>query len=160
MNWNNKRQKLKLKLPYWSCLPTKLKELPTKFIELSEEIKELKQHVKDMEIKLPGDLKEIPAKMETFTSTISSLTSKVAKLKNIQWELLAEFTTMVENASGATTKNVPSAGQPTASPAKGEKNTNDAETNLQNELVDLWALMWWNNTTTRSYSLINIRTRC
>ncbi|GJU35739.1 hypothetical protein Tco_1184093 [Tanacetum coccineum] len=155
-----------------SCLPTELKELPSKFTELSEEIKELKQHVKEMEIELPGDLKEILTKLETFTSTISSLTSQVAELKNIQWELLAEFqalpvlvssvqkqlktldslpsllnkvtetlnrfATMVENASGATTKDIPSVGQATASPAEGEKNTTkDAETNLQNELVDL-----------------------
>ncbi|GKA29532.1 hypothetical protein Tco_0715777 [Tanacetum coccineum] len=127
-----------------TCLPTKLKELPLKFTELFGEIKELKQHVKDMKIELPGDLKEIPTKLETFTSTISSLTSQVAELKNIQWELPAElqalpvlFATMVENASGATTKDVPSAGQATASPAEGEKNTKDAETNLQNEPVDL-----------------------
>ncbi|GKB45541.1 hypothetical protein Tco_0896294 [Tanacetum coccineum] len=74
-----------------SCLPTELKELPSKVTELSEEIKELKQHVKDMELELPGDLQEIPSKLETFTSTISSLSSQVAELKNIQWELPAEF---------------------------------------------------------------------
>ncbi|GKC06938.1 hypothetical protein Tco_0998548 [Tanacetum coccineum] len=74
-----------------SCLPTELKELPSKITGLSGEIKELKQHIKDMKIKLPGDLKEIPSKLETFTSTISSLSSQVAELKNIQWELLAEF---------------------------------------------------------------------
>nr|GEX88103.1 hypothetical protein [Tanacetum cinerariifolium] len=119
-----------------SCLPTELKELPSKFTKLSGEIKKLKKHVKDMEIELPEELKKIPTKLETFTSTISSLTSRVAELKNIQWELPA-FATMVENASGATTKDVPSAGQATASPAEGEKNTKDAETNLQNELVDL-----------------------
>ncbi|GKB40579.1 reverse transcriptase domain-containing protein [Tanacetum coccineum] len=48
---------------------------------------------------------------------------------------------MVKNASGAITNDVPSAGQATASPAKGEKNTNpattDAEPNLHDELVDL-----------------------
>nr|GEV01876.1 retrovirus-related Pol polyprotein from transposon TNT 1-94 [Tanacetum cinerariifolium] len=44
---------------------------------------------------------------------------------------------MVENASRAMTNDVPSASQATASPARGEKNTKDAETNLQNELVDL-----------------------
>ncbi|GKA81401.1 hypothetical protein Tco_0788093 [Tanacetum coccineum] len=123
---------------FTSCLPTDLKELPSKFTELSREIKELNQHVKDMEIELPGNLKEIPTKLETFTSTISSLTSQVAELKNIQWELLVElqalpvlFATVLENASEATTKNVPSAGQATASPAEGEKNTKDAETNLK-----------------------------
>ncbi|GJX03200.1 hypothetical protein Tco_0189116 [Tanacetum coccineum] len=124
---------------------------------------------KDIEIELPRDLEEIPTKLETFT--ISSLTSQVAKLKNIQWDLLAEFqdiptlvssvqtklktldslpsllskvtqtldrfTTVVDNASRATTKDVPSAGQATASPAEGDKNTKDAKTNLKDELVDL-----------------------
>ncbi|GKG09395.1 hypothetical protein Tco_0338141, partial [Tanacetum coccineum] len=66
-------------------------QLPSKFTELSKEIKELKKHVQDIEIKLHGDLKEIPTKLETFTSTISSLSSQVAELKNIQWELPAEF---------------------------------------------------------------------
>ncbi|GJY25304.1 hypothetical protein Tco_0400030 [Tanacetum coccineum] len=101
----------------------------------------LKQHVRDMEIKLPEDLKEIPTKQETFTSTISSLTSQVTELKNIQWELPTKFATMMENASGANTKDVPSAGQATASPAEEEKNTNpaitDVEPNLHDELVDL-----------------------
>ncbi|GKD67034.1 hypothetical protein Tco_1309142 [Tanacetum coccineum] len=124
-----------------------------------------------MEIELPEDLKEIPTKLETFTSTIFSLSSQVAELKNIKWELPAEFlnlpsqvssvqeklkildsfpsllhkvtdtlnrfATMVENASGATSMNVPSAGKATASPAEGEKNTKDADTNLKDELVDL-----------------------
>ncbi|GJV27877.1 hypothetical protein Tco_1384325, partial [Tanacetum coccineum] len=129
-----------------SCLPTELKVLPSKFTKLSGEIKELKQHVKDMEIKLPGDLKEILTKLETFTSTISSLTSQkqlktldsLPSLLNKVTETLNRFATVVENASGATTKDVSSACQATASPAEGEKNTTkDAETNLQNELVDL-----------------------
>ncbi|GKC81398.1 hypothetical protein Tco_1137115 [Tanacetum coccineum] len=47
------------------------------------------------------------------------------------------FATVVENVSGAITKDVSSAGQATASPTEGEKNTKDAETNWQNELVDL-----------------------
>nr|GEU78528.1 hypothetical protein [Tanacetum cinerariifolium] len=74
-----------------SCLPTELKGLPSKFTELSREIKELKKHVTDMEIELHGDLKEIPIKLKYFTSTIFSLTFQVADLKNIQWELPAEF---------------------------------------------------------------------
>nr|GEV73861.1 retrovirus-related Pol polyprotein from transposon TNT 1-94 [Tanacetum cinerariifolium] len=52
-----------------------------------------------------------------------------------------QFTIVVENASGATTKDVPSVGQATTSPAKGEKITNpaikDAEPNMHDELVDL-----------------------
>ncbi|GJZ05109.1 hypothetical protein Tco_0538384 [Tanacetum coccineum] len=74
-----------------SCLPTELKELPSKITELSGEIKKLKQHIKDLEIELLGDLKDISSKLETFTSTLSSLPSQVAELKNIQWELPAEF---------------------------------------------------------------------
>ncbi|GJX04076.1 hypothetical protein Tco_0189992 [Tanacetum coccineum] len=100
------------------------------------------KHVRDMEIELPGDLKEIPTKLETFTSIISSLTSQ-GKLKTLDsFPSLLNKVTVVETASGAASKNVPSAGQATASPTKGEKNTNpairDAEpTNLYNELVDL-----------------------
>ncbi|GKB65561.1 hypothetical protein Tco_0921747 [Tanacetum coccineum] len=113
-----------------SCLPTELKELPSKITGLSGEIKEIKKHLRGIEIELPRDLKEIPTKLETFTSTISSLSSHVAEMKNIQWELPTEFATMVENASGATSMNVPSTGKSTASPAEGEKNTKDVETNL------------------------------
>nr|GEX98411.1 retrovirus-related Pol polyprotein from transposon TNT 1-94 [Tanacetum cinerariifolium] len=69
------RSKLLASHDFFSCLPTKLKELTSKIIGLSGEIKELKKHVKDMEIELPGVLKEIPKKLETFTSTISSLSS-------------------------------------------------------------------------------------
>nr|GEW27658.1 hypothetical protein [Tanacetum cinerariifolium] len=52
---------------------------------------------------------------------------------------MERFATMVENVSWATTKDVPSAGQTTASPVEGEKNTNpmDAKPNLHDELVDL-----------------------
>ncbi|GJV01228.1 hypothetical protein Tco_1334797 [Tanacetum coccineum] len=59
----------------------------------------LKKHVRDMEIELPEDLKEIPTKVETFTSTISSLLSQVAELKNIKWELPAEFLTLPSQVS-------------------------------------------------------------
>ncbi|GKF29612.1 hypothetical protein Tco_0095954, partial [Tanacetum coccineum] len=128
-----------------SCLLTKLKELPSKIVELSGEIKELKQHVRDMEIELPGDLVEIPTKLETFTSTIYSLLSQ-KKLQTLDLLLsllhkvtdtLNRFSTMVDNASGATSINVPLAGQATASPAEGEKNTKDAGTNLKDELIGL-----------------------
>ncbi|GJW88670.1 hypothetical protein Tco_0164010 [Tanacetum coccineum] len=45
--------------------------------------------------------------------------------------LVIQFATVVENVSGAITKDVSSAGQATASPTEGEKNTKDAETNWQ-----------------------------
>nr|GEW00098.1 DNA helicase [Tanacetum cinerariifolium] len=128
-----------------SCLPTDLKELPSKFTELSREIKELKQHVKGMEIELPGELKDIPTKLETFTSTISSLTSQtmlktldsLSSLLNKVTQTLDRFAIMVDNASRAMTKDVPSVAQVTASPAEGEKNTNHAETNLKDKLIDI-----------------------
>ncbi|GJT55476.1 hypothetical protein Tco_0990530 [Tanacetum coccineum] len=63
--------------------------------------------------------------------SLSSLLNKVT-------ETLTSFATVVKNASRAKIKDVPSTGQATTSPAEGEKNTTkDAETNLQNELVDL-----------------------
>ncbi|GJZ93201.1 hypothetical protein Tco_0665266 [Tanacetum coccineum] len=52
-------------------------------------------------------------------------------------DTLNRFATMVENALVAASMNVPSAGKATASPAEGEKNTKDADTNLKDELVDL-----------------------
>ncbi|GJU96764.1 hypothetical protein Tco_1321520 [Tanacetum coccineum] len=125
-----------------SCLPTELKELPSKITELSGEIKELKQHVRDMEIELPEDLVEIPTELETFTSTISiqeklqTLDSLPSLLYNVT-DTLNRFSIVVDNASGATSMHVPSAGQTTTSPAKGEENTKDAGTNLKDKLIDL-----------------------
>ncbi|GJW12809.1 hypothetical protein Tco_1578636 [Tanacetum coccineum] len=125
---------------FFSFLPTELKEIPSKIIGLFGDIKVLKKHVRDMKIELLGDLNEIPTKLETFTSTISiqeklkildSLPSLLHKVTNT----LNRFATMVENASGATTMNVSSAGKATASPVEGEKNTKDADTNLKDELI-------------------------
>ncbi|GJU38122.1 hypothetical protein Tco_1186476 [Tanacetum coccineum] len=104
-----------------------------KLAQIQELMAQLKKHAQDREIELHGDIKEILTKLETFTSTISSLSSQVDELKNIQWELPAKFAIIVENASGAARNNVPSAGQASALPTEGEKNTTkDAETNLQN----------------------------
>ncbi|GKG20463.1 hypothetical protein Tco_0380264 [Tanacetum coccineum] len=47
------------------------------------------------------------------------------------------FSIMVDNASGDTRTNVPSARQATASPTEGEKNTKDACSNLKDELIYL-----------------------
>nr|GEX90436.1 retrovirus-related Pol polyprotein from transposon TNT 1-94 [Tanacetum cinerariifolium] len=48
-------------------------------------------------------------------------------------ELMAQVYHRGGNASRTTTKDVSSAGQATASPAEGEKNTKDADTNLKDE---------------------------
>ncbi|GJR10172.1 hypothetical protein Tco_0792824 [Tanacetum coccineum] len=75
----------------------------------------------------------VQKKLKTLDS-LPSLLNKVTKTLN-------RFATLVENASGATTKDVPLAGQATTSPAEGEKNINptikDVEPNLHDELVDL-----------------------
>ncbi|GJS21481.1 retrovirus-related pol polyprotein from transposon TNT 1-94 [Tanacetum coccineum] len=90
-------------------------ELPTEFLDL------------------PSQISSVQKKLKTLDS-IPSLLNKVSKTLN-------RFVTVVENALGATTKDVPSAGQTNASPAEGEKNINpatkDAEPNLHDELVDL-----------------------
>ncbi|GJX26341.1 hypothetical protein Tco_0232637 [Tanacetum coccineum] len=116
------------------CLPNALKELPSKFTELSREIKELNKHVQDMEIKLPGDLKKIPKNNRDFTFHISVFHPSSEKAQDFGFPSKSI-------KQGATTKDVPSVGQVTASLAEGEKNTNlatmNAEPNLQYELVDL-----------------------
>ncbi|GJW63081.1 hypothetical protein Tco_0114965 [Tanacetum coccineum] len=77
-----------------------------------------------------NQLTNLLTKLKTLDS-LPSLLNKVTKT-------LTRFATVLENASRATTKDVPSAGHTTASTTEGEKNTTkDAETNLQNELVDL-----------------------
>ncbi|GKD18994.1 hypothetical protein Tco_1208152 [Tanacetum coccineum] len=121
-----------------SCLLTELNKLPSKIIELSKDVKELKKHVRDMEIELPGDLKEIPKKLETFTSNISSLTSQtldaLPSLLHKVTDTLNKFATIVENASSKAIDNgVPSAGHANASPVEGEKNTNQATKDADNE---------------------------
>nr|GEU79786.1 hypothetical protein [Tanacetum cinerariifolium] len=102
-----------------SYFPTELKELPSKIIRLYGEINELKQHIKDMELEKWLPLPSLPGLLKIVTNTLN------------------RFTTLVENALGATTVDVPSIGKATASPAEGEKNTKDADTNIKNELVDL-----------------------
>ncbi|GKB11615.1 hypothetical protein Tco_0845538 [Tanacetum coccineum] len=136
---NPELSKLLASYNFASCLPTKMKEFPLKFTELSGEIKELKQHVAELE----SIQWELPSKFLDFPSHVSSVQEKLKALYSLPSLLnkvtktLNKFATVVKTTSGATTADVPSAGQATASPAEGEKNTKDAETNLNNELVDL-----------------------
>ncbi|GJY41086.1 hypothetical protein Tco_0428356 [Tanacetum coccineum] len=126
-----------------SCLPKALKELPSKLTELSGEIKELKKHVaelKNIQWKLPAEFQALPSQVSSVQEKLKNLDSLPSLLNKVT-DTLNMFASVVENASGATTKDVPSASQVTASPAKGEKNTNptttDTEPNLHDELVDL-----------------------
>ncbi|GKA92773.1 hypothetical protein Tco_0814698 [Tanacetum coccineum] len=109
----------------------------------SEEEEANKGDTHDTSHDVPEDTSLLPP-LSPKPAQIQELMGQVAELKNIQWELLAEFqaipalvfTTVVENAS-TTTKDVSSAGQATDSPTEGEKNTKDADINLKDKLVDL-----------------------
>ncbi|GJR19071.1 hypothetical protein Tco_0967598 [Tanacetum coccineum] len=80
-------------------------------------------------LNLPSQVSSVQEKLKTLDS-LPSLLHKVT-------DTLNRFPTMMENASDATSMNVPSAGKTTASPAEGEKNTKDAEANMQKQLIDL-----------------------
>ncbi|GKE57299.1 hypothetical protein Tco_1496484 [Tanacetum coccineum] len=130
-----------------SCLPTELKELPSKITKLSRDVQELKKHVRNMEIELPGDLNEIPTKLETFTSTISiqeklKTLDALPSISNKVTNTLNRFANVVENASRATGKSVPSTGKAGASPAEGKKNTYSPikEENLKRDLFNLMGI--------------------
>ncbi|GKF63388.1 hypothetical protein Tco_0186836 [Tanacetum coccineum] len=68
------------------------------------------------------------SRVSSFTKSLDSIPSLLNKVT----DTLNRFATMVENASGAAHNNVPSAGQASASPTEGEKNTTkDAKKNLR-----------------------------
>nr|GFA55134.1 hypothetical protein [Tanacetum cinerariifolium] len=77
---------------------------------------------------------DLPSHVSSVQEMLKALDSLPSLLNKVT-ETLHRFASVVEIASGATTADVPSAGQATASPAEGEKNTKDAETNLKYELV-------------------------
>ncbi|GKB93546.1 hypothetical protein Tco_0979683, partial [Tanacetum coccineum] len=121
-------------------LPGDLKEIPTKLEYFTSTIPSLTSQVaklKNIQMELPTELQALPVLVSSVQKQLKTLDSLPSLLNKVT-KTLNRFATVVENTSGATTKDVPSAGQATASPAEGEKNTTkDAETNLQNELVDL-----------------------
>nr|GEU93892.1 hypothetical protein [Tanacetum cinerariifolium] len=82
------------------------------------------------------ELQELPVLVSLVQKQLKTLDSLLSLLNRVS-EIFNRFATMVENASKATTQDVPSAGQATASPAEWEKNTKNAETNIKIELVDL-----------------------
>ncbi|GKD73830.1 hypothetical protein Tco_1332112 [Tanacetum coccineum] len=117
-----------------------LKEIPTKLETFTSTISSLTSQVvelKNIQWELPTEFQASPALVSSVQKKLKTLDSLPSLLNKVT-ETLTRFATVVENASGAKTKDVPSAGQATTSPAEGEKNTTmDAETNLQNELIDL-----------------------
>ncbi|GJY44525.1 hypothetical protein Tco_0432738 [Tanacetum coccineum] len=85
---------------------------------------------------LPAEFLDLPTQISSVQEKLKTLDSLPSLLNKVT-DTLNMFSTMVENASGATTKDVPSVGQAFALPIEGEKNTKDDDTNLKNELVDL-----------------------
>ncbi|GJZ81063.1 hypothetical protein Tco_0646057 [Tanacetum coccineum] len=97
-------------------IPTELKEPPTKITVLSGEVNELKKHIKEFEIKLSETLEALTGLLNKVTDTLKRFSS-------------------ILNAHN---KGVPSAGKSTASPTKGEKNTNLVTKDVKlSNLVDL-----------------------
>nr|GEY70894.1 hypothetical protein [Tanacetum cinerariifolium] len=92
--------------------------------------------LKNIQWELLVELQALPVLVSSVQKQLKTLDSLLSLLNKVT-ETLKRFATMVENSSQATTKDVPSASQVTASPAEGEKNTKDVETNLKDELVDL-----------------------
>nr|GFB25388.1 hypothetical protein [Tanacetum cinerariifolium] len=78
---------------------------------------------------LPAEFLNLPSQVSLVQKKLKILDSLPSILHKVT-DTLNRFATMVENASRATSINVPSAGKATASPADGEKNTKDADTNL------------------------------
>nr|GEV71534.1 hypothetical protein [Tanacetum cinerariifolium] len=120
-----KQSKLLALHDFASCLPTELKELPLKITRLSRKIKEL--NMQDMEIELPGDSYKTRDIHFHYLYQVSSVQEKLKILDSLPsilhkvTDTLNRFATMMENESGATSMNVPSAGKATASPAEGRR---------------------------------------
>ncbi|GJS22958.1 hypothetical protein Tco_0451590 [Tanacetum coccineum] len=114
-------------------LPGDLKEILTKLETFTSTISSLSSQVAE----LHNIQWELPANFLNFPSQVSSVQEKLKTLDSLpsllhkDTDTLNRFSTMVENAFEATSLNVPLVGKATALPTKREKNTKDAETNLQ-----------------------------
>ncbi|GJU31288.1 hypothetical protein Tco_1174877 [Tanacetum coccineum] len=120
-------------------LPGDLQEIPTKLETFTSTISSISSQVaelKSIHWKLPAEFLNLPSQVSSVQEKLKILDSLPSLLHKVT-DNLNRFATIVENASGATSINVPSTGKVTASPAKGEKNTKDVDTNLKDELVDL-----------------------
>ncbi|GJR56662.1 hypothetical protein Tco_1407183 [Tanacetum coccineum] len=118
-------------------LPGDLKEIPTKLETFTSTISSLSSQVAELmniQRELPTEFLNLPSQVSSVQEKLQTLDSLLSLLHKVT-NTLNRFATMVANASGATSMNVPSAGKATASPAEGEKNIKDA--NTKDELVDL-----------------------
>ncbi|GJR66767.1 hypothetical protein Tco_0012832 [Tanacetum coccineum] len=113
-------------------IPTKLESFTSTISSLSSQVVELK----NIQWKPPTEFLNFPSQISLVQEKLKTLDSLPSLLHKVTYTL-NRFSTMVDSASGATSMNVPSAGQATALPAEGERNTKDAGTNLKDELIDL-----------------------
>ncbi|GKD58011.1 hypothetical protein Tco_1295520 [Tanacetum coccineum] len=89
---------------------------------------ELVAELKNIQWELPAKLQALLVLVSLVKKQLKTLDSILSLLNKVT-ETLNPFATVVENTSGATTKDVPLVVQATASPAEGENNTTkDAKT--------------------------------
>ncbi|GJS45598.1 putative reverse transcriptase domain-containing protein [Tanacetum coccineum] len=124
--------KIKLSKQDLKEIQAKLETFTSTISSLSSQVAELK----NIQWKLPAEFLNLPSQVSSVQEKLKNLDSLPSLLHKVI-DTLNRFATMVENTLGATSMNVPLAGKATASPAEGEKNTKDAETNLQKQLIDL-----------------------
>ncbi|GJT36325.1 hypothetical protein Tco_0926744 [Tanacetum coccineum] len=120
-------------------LPGDLIEIPTKLKSFTSTISSLSSHVaelKNIQWKPPAEFLNLPSQVSSVQEKLKTLDS-IPSLLHTVTHTLNRFSTMVNNASRATSMNVPLAGQATASPTEGEKNTKYVGTNLKDELIDV-----------------------
>ncbi|GKA23622.1 flavonol 3-sulfotransferase-like protein [Tanacetum coccineum] len=117
---------------------TSMKSRPS-YLDINQLTDLLVAELKNIQWELPTEFFDLPSQISSIQKKLQTLDSLPSLLNKVT-ETLNRFATMVENASRATTKDVPSAGQVTASLAEGE-NTNPAtkyaEPNLHDNLIDL-----------------------
>nr|GEV26982.1 hypothetical protein [Tanacetum cinerariifolium] len=113
-------------------IPLKMETFTSTISSLSFQVAELK----NTQWELPTEFLDLPHLASSVQEKLKTLYSLLGLLKTVT-NTLNRFATLVKNASGAITIGVPLADKETASPAKGEKN---ADTNLKNELVDLFGI--------------------
>ncbi|GKB41208.1 hypothetical protein Tco_0886150 [Tanacetum coccineum] len=112
-----------------SFIQYELKEISSKFTVLSGEVKEIKKHVvelKALQWELPPEFLPLPSQVSSVQAKLKTLDVLLSLLNKVT-DTLNRFAHIMENASPkAGDKGVPLAGQAGASPAEGEKNTNQA----------------------------------
>ncbi|GJV25264.1 hypothetical protein Tco_1377959 [Tanacetum coccineum] len=119
-------------------LPGDLKEIPIKLETFTSTISSLSSQVaelKNIHWELPTEFLNLPSQVSSVQEKLKILDSLPSILHKVT-DTLNRFATMVENASGATSMNVPSAGKASASPAEERvRNNKMLDTNLEDEII-------------------------